>query len=90
MEARSPRLDVEGQTVYRSCSDGASNRQVTRWGYDVNLKRVWRYGVFGYGGFDPIRIELMEDCAFDDDEAKGKREGRLRMAWQAGTDIGLM
>lgn len=47
------------------CPMGASRRQVERWGYDVALQKVWRYGVFGYCGFEPIRIELLQDCAVD-------------------------
>ena len=41
---------------------GASLRQLSRWSHDKQIHHLWRYGVFGYCGFEPIRITILEDC----------------------------
>jgi len=44
---------------------GHRTNQLDRWGYRKELEHLWRYGVLGYCGVDPIRIELLTDCAFE-------------------------
>jgi len=62
---------------------GASDEQLNRWGYHNDIDHLWRYGVLGYCGVDPIRIELLTDCAFD----SGSHAGHLELAYQAGRAI---
>jgi NAD(P)H dehydrogenase (quinone) len=62
---------------------GASDRQLRRWGYRDEIEHLWRYGVLGYCGVDPIRIELLTDCAFD----SGVHVRHLETASAAGRSI---
>jgi NAD(P)H dehydrogenase (quinone) len=62
---------------------GASNNQLNRWGYRQEIEHLWRYGVLGYCGVDPIRIELLTDCAFE----SGVHAGYLDLAYDAGYAI---
>jgi len=82
--------DPEGSILdRRPCTvlalTGASSNQLDRWSYDKQLQHLWRYGVFGYCGFEPLRITIMEDCAFD---GSGKHEEHLATAFRAGQNIG--
>ncbi len=63
---------------------GASDRQLKRWGYGGEIEHLWRYGILGYCGVDPIRIELLTDCAFD----SGAHGAHLDLAYEAGRVIG--
>ena len=63
---------------------GASDNQLRRWGYRQEIEHLLRFGVLGYCGVDPIRIELLTDCAFD----SGVHQGHLELAYEAGTRIG--
>jgi NAD(P)H dehydrogenase (quinone) len=62
---------------------GASDNQLKRWGYRKEIEHLWRYGVLGYCGVDPIRIELLTDCAFE----SGVRARHLEVAYNAGCAI---
>jgi len=62
---------------------GASDNQLKRWGYREEIEHLWRYGVLGYCGVDPIRIELLTDCAFE----SGVRARHLEVAYNAGCAI---
>jgi NAD(P)H dehydrogenase (quinone) len=62
---------------------GASDNQLKRWGYRNEIEHLWRYGVLGYCGVDPIRIELLTDSAFDSEA----RSRHLAIAYQAGRAI---
>jgi NAD(P)H dehydrogenase (quinone) len=62
---------------------GASDNQLTRWGYREEIEHLWRYGVLGYCGVDPIRIELLTDSAFD----SGTHARHLEVAYDAGRCI---
>ncbi|KAI1617057.1 flavodoxin-like protein [Exophiala viscosa] len=82
--------DPEGSLLdHRPCTilalTGASSNQLNRWSYDKQIHHLWRYGVFGYCGFDPLRITILEDCAFD---GSGKHRGHLEAAFRAGQQIG--
>jgi NAD(P)H dehydrogenase (quinone) len=82
--------DPEGSLLkHRPCTvlalTGASSNQLNRWSYDKHLQHVWRYGVFGYCSFEPLRITFLEDCAFD---GSGKHAGHLEKALLAGQQIG--
>jgi NAD(P)H dehydrogenase (quinone) len=63
---------------------GASDNQLRRWGYRDEIEHLWRYGVLGYCGVDPIRIELLTDSAFD----SGVHARHLELATEAGRAIG--
>jgi NAD(P)H dehydrogenase (quinone) len=63
---------------------GASDKQLQRWGYRDEIEHLWRYGVLGYCGVDPIRIELLTDSAFD----SGTHARHLEVATAAGRAIG--
>jgi NAD(P)H dehydrogenase (quinone) len=62
---------------------GASRRQLDRWGYDNDLENLWRYGVLGYCGVDPIRLEFLEDSGWD----TGVHLRHLETAYDAGVNI---
>jgi NAD(P)H dehydrogenase (quinone) len=63
---------------------GASNHQLDRWGYGKEIEHLWRYGILGYCGVDPIRIELLIDSAFE----SGLHAQHLETAYDAGRNIG--
>jgi NAD(P)H dehydrogenase (quinone) len=62
---------------------GASDNQLQRWGYRKEIEHLWRYGILGYCGVDPIRIELLTDAAFE----SGAHARHLEVAYQAGCAI---
>ncbi|MFO1090677.1 MAG: NAD(P)H-dependent oxidoreductase [Hyphomicrobiales bacterium] len=62
---------------------GASERQITEFGCEDRLDHVWRHGVFGYCGVDPIRIHFLLDSAFD----KGAHATHLETAYAAGQQV---
>lgn len=62
---------------------GASKELIEKYGCEVRLDHVWRYGVFGYCGADPIHIHFLLDAAFD----SGAHETHLKTAYQAGSQI---
>jgi NAD(P)H dehydrogenase (quinone) len=64
---------------------GASLSQLNRWGYDKQIHHLWRYGVFGYCGFEPLRITILDDCSYPE---MGKHVGHLRTAFESGQKIG--
>jgi len=68
------------------CPTGASPRLMERFGYDRALDHLWRSGVLGYCGVEPIRIELLLDAAFD--TGSGVHERHLETAHRAGREIG--
>ncbi|MBT1159661.1 NAD(P)H-dependent oxidoreductase [Aminobacter anthyllidis] len=63
---------------------GASTKQLERWGYGPEIEHLWRFGVLGYCGVDPIRIELLSDAVFNTRE----RQQHLDTAYEAGVAIG--
>ena len=65
---------------------GASQALMGRFGYDKEIDHFWRYGVLGYCGVEPIRIELMLDAAFD----SGAHDAHLETAYRAGREIAEM
>ena len=80
--------DPEGSLLAaRPCTmlipTGASDAQLRRWGYREEIEHLWRYGILGYCGVDPIRIELLIDSAFD----AGLHARHLDTAYQAGQAI---
>lgn len=82
--------DPEGTLLpHRPCTvlalAGATSRQLNRWGYDQSLHHLWRYGVFGYCGFEPLRITILEDCGWAEG---GKHAGHLQTAFRAGQNLG--
>ncbi|KIW25162.1 uncharacterized protein PV07_10823 [Cladophialophora immunda] len=64
---------------------GATSRQLDRWGYDKQIHHLWRYGVFGYCGFEPLRITIFDDCSYPEG---GKHAEHLQAAFRAGQNIG--
>jgi NAD(P)H dehydrogenase (quinone) len=62
---------------------GASDAQLKRWGYREEIEHLWRYGILGYCGVDPIRIELLTDSAFE----SGAHSKHLDVAYEAGRAI---
>ena len=64
---------------------GASLSQLNRWGYDKQILHLWRYGIFGYCGFEPLRITIFDDCSYPE---IGKHPGHLQVAFEAGQKIG--
>jgi len=62
---------------------GASDKQLSRWGYRQEIEHLWRFGILGYCGVDPIRIELLTDSAFD----SGAHVRHLDAAYEAGCAI---
>lgn len=82
--------DPEGTLLaHRPCTvfalAGATSRQLNRWGYNKQIHHLWRYGVFGYCGFEPLRITILEDCSYPEG---GKHAEHLRTAFEAGQNIG--
>ncbi len=82
--------DPEGSILKpRPCTvlalTGASTKQLERWGYDSQIQHLWRYGVFGYCGFEPLRITILEDSAF---AGSNKHQRHLKTAFRAGKLIG--
>lgn len=82
--------DPEGSLLRRRpctflCPTGASRALMDRWGYDRDLDHLWRYGVLGYCGVDPIRIELLLDAA---DFDTGAHPRHLETAYRSGLEIG--
>lgn len=67
---------------------GATRRQLDRWGYEESLDHLWRYGIFGYCGVDPIRIALLEDSAEHDQASVARLRAHVDTARQAGEVIG--
>ena len=83
--------DPEGSLLKaRPCTllvpTGASPRQVSERGYDNSIDNLWRYGVLGYCGVEPIAIHLLLDTAFD----SGAHEEHLETAYQAGFNCMLL
>ncbi|KEF58473.1 uncharacterized protein A1O9_06399 [Exophiala aquamarina CBS 119918] len=83
-------VDPEGTLLaHRPCTilapAGASANQLNRWGYDKQIQHLWRYGVFGYCGFEPLRITILEDSEWAE---RGKVIGHLETAFKAGQLIG--
>lgn len=83
-------VDPEGTLLTRRpCTilapAGASANQLNRWGYEKQIQYLWRYGVFGYCGFDPLRITILEDAEWAE---RGKIAGHLETAFEAGQLIG--
>lgn len=64
---------------------GASTNQLNRWGYDKPIHHLWRYGIFGYCGFEPLRITIFTDCSYPE---FGNHAGYLQTAYEAGKAIG--
>jgi NAD(P)H dehydrogenase (quinone) len=64
---------------------GASSNQLNRWGYDKQIHHLWRYGIFGYCGFEPLRITILDDCSYPE---MGKHPVHLQTAFEAGQKIG--
>jgi NAD(P)H dehydrogenase (quinone) len=62
---------------------GASGNQLRRWGYGLEVEHLWRYGILGYCGVDPIRIELMPDAVWN----AAMRSQHLKTAYDAGVSI---
>ena len=62
---------------------GASQALITKYGCEERLDHVWRYGVYGYCGVEPIRIHLLLDSAFPGDA----QAQHLETAFQAGLQI---
>jgi putative NADPH-quinone reductase len=80
--------DPEGSLLRpRACvmlvPTGASRALMDRFGYDKEIDHLWRYGVLGYCGVTPIRIELMLGAAFD----TGIHDAHHETAYRAGRDI---
>jgi NAD(P)H dehydrogenase (quinone) len=80
--------DPEGSLLAaRPCTllvpTGASDSQLKRWGYRKDIEHLWRYGVLGYCGVDPIRIELLTGSAFE----SGAHAAHLEVAYNAGCMI---
>ena len=81
------RHDPEGSLLKpRPCTllvpTGASAEQAKDWGCPERLDHVWRVGVLGYCGVEPIRIHWLLDAAF----ATGVHQAHLQTAHQAGLD----
>ena len=64
---------------------GASQKQILELGCEDRLDHVWRHGVYGYCGVDPVNIHFLLDSAFD----KGAHDLHLETAYAAGRQIGL-
>ncbi len=62
---------------------GASPEMEANWGCLERLDHIWRVGVLGYCGVDPINIHFLLDSAFE----KGEHEGHLETAYEAGKSI---
>lgn len=62
---------------------GASEKQIEAFGCEDRLDHVWRHGVFGYCGVDPIRIHFLLDAAFE----KGAHPAHLETAYQTGLQV---
>ncbi len=80
--------DPEGSLLKpRPCTllvpTGASRKLMDKWGYDREIDHLWRYGVLGYCGVEPIRIHLMLDAGWD----RGAHAGHLETAYRAGKEI---
>ena len=56
-----------------------------RHGYDRALDHLWRSGVLGYCGVEPVRIELLLDAAFDN--GSGAHAAHIETAYACGRDI---
>ena len=63
---------------------GASEKMAADWGCPKDVERVWRIGVFGYCGVEPLKIHLLLDAAFE----TGLHATHLETAYQAGVSIG--
>ena len=68
------------------CPTGASPAMMANGGYGEDLDNLWRRGVLGYCGVDPIRIEFLLDAAFD--TGTGAHALHLETAYRAGREIG--
>jgi len=62
---------------------GASAKQLERWGYGPEIEHLWRYGILGYCGVDPIRIELLPDSVWNMET----RSEHLKTAYEAGIAV---
>ena len=62
---------------------GAYAQMEAEWGCLERLDHIWRVGVLGYCGVDPIDIRFLLDSAFD----KGEHEKHLATAYEAGKTI---
>jgi hypothetical protein len=63
---------------------GASEQQILEYGREDRLDHVWRHGVYGYCGVDPINIRFLLNSAFD----KGAHNIHLETVCEAGKQIG--
>ena len=82
------RHDPEGSLLKpRPCTllvpTGASRAMMDEFGYDREIDHIWRRGVLGYCGVEPIRIHLMLDAAFE----TGAHAAHLKTAYEAGSNI---
>jgi len=81
--------DPEGSLLRpRPCTllvpTGSSQALMDEWGYDKEIDHLWRYGVLGYCGVEPIKIHLLLDAAFE----SGAHTELLVTAYQADQNIG--
>ena len=65
---------------------GASEKMAAEWGCPEDVERVWRIGVFGYCGVEPLKIHLLLDAAFE----SGVHGPHLETAYEAGLSIGVV
>lgn len=83
------RHDPEGSLLEpRPClflvSVGSSQNVMDEHHYDASLRHLWRDGVLGYVGSDPISIELFLDATWN----AGARTTHLEEAYKLGRDFG--
>ena len=64
---------------------GASRALMDEWGYDRELDHLWRHGVLGYCGVEPIEIHLLLDASHD----IGVHHAHLETAYKAGLNCML-
>ncbi|MBT6204640.1 MAG: NAD(P)H dehydrogenase [Rhodospirillaceae bacterium] len=62
---------------------GASAEMEAEWGCLERLDHIYRVGVMGYCGTDPINIHFLLDAAFE----KGQHAAHLETAYEAGQTI---
>ena len=61
---------------------GTTPSHMEQWRYDQEIDHVWRYGVLGYCGVDPIRIHFLLDS--QEDTGKGTHAAHLETVYNAG------